>query len=272
MFNNQKSYIRFLPLLILGLIVFAGIEYSIFRNDRTKKDPQEELSNNVTFTPSIAITPSGSSKMKGEPIEISEQFKETEDTISWKTYAGSGFSIKYPNDSLFSNGKRADNSVELSYYEDKSGTKKEIIRITVSKKPTTIKNISEMESPFSLFVKIGNLTALGIYSDNNPADFCVIYNLINNNRLFTLSVTNPSDPSGGSCDITYLRQILSTFRFTGNLDKKCGSYVIDEVSTEYCAICGNGVCEEKERCSSSECSNEVCLSDCGPVYCPADCK
>jgi len=55
-------------------------------------------------------------------------------------------------------------------------------------------------------------------------------------------------------------------------DELCANYTSDGVETEYCAACGDGICEDIERCVSSSCSNNTCTSDCGPLYCIEDCE
>ena len=60
-------------------------------------------------------------------------------------------------------------------------------------------------------------------------------------------------------------------------EERCAEYTIDDTTKEYCSTCGNGICEDKERCSSSFVScdeNNRCTatSDCGSLYCPQDCK
>ncbi len=55
-------------------------------------------------------------------------------------------------------------------------------------------------------------------------------------------------------------------------DYKCGNYIRNEVTTKYCATCGNGVCDNYEQCISSLCTVDgVCTNDCGSLYCPEDC-
>ena len=55
--------------------------------------------------------------------------------------------------------------------------------------------------------------------------------------------------------------------------ERCNTYTYDGEPEEYCATCGNGVCETKETCTSSNCSaNGACTDDCGPLYCPQDCE
>jgi len=62
-----------------------------------------------------------------------------------------------------------------------------------------------------------------------------------------------------------------------NTGRKCANYKRDGVVTEYCAVCGDGVCESNEVCTSSTVSCEpsggcMATSDCGPLYCPEDCE
>ena len=53
---------------------------------------------------------------------------------------------------------------------------------------------------------------------------------------------------------------------------KCDIYSFEGVNKEYCATCGDGICDAKEGCTSSHCSGNACTDDCGPLYCPADCE
>ncbi len=56
-------------------------------------------------------------------------------------------------------------------------------------------------------------------------------------------------------------------------DYKCANYTRDGVQKQYCATCGNNVCEQFEKCSGSVCSaNGACTKDCGQLYCPQDCE
>jgi len=62
-----------------------------------------------------------------------------------------------------------------------------------------------------------------------------------------------------------------------NTGKKCANYKRDGVATEYCATCGDGLCESMETCHSSaiNCTSPLdCMKtdDCGLLYCPQDCK
>ena len=70
-------------------------------------------------------------------------------------------------------------------------------------------------------------------------------------------------------------QILST--------KKCAEYTtINGQKTQYCATCGDGICESTEGCipSTTDCKMNTetgrleCMKtdDCGALYCPQDCK
>jgi hypothetical protein len=53
---------------------------------------------------------------------------------------------------------------------------------------------------------------------------------------------------------------------------KCFNYTRNEIAEEQCAECGNNICESFEKCTSSSCTIETCTDDCGPLYCPDDCK
>ena len=52
----------------------------------------------------------------------------------------------------------------------------------------------------------------------------------------------------------------------------CFSYSRDDTEVEYCATCGNGVCEKGEKCTPSAIDGGNQTSDCGPLYCPKDCN
>ncbi len=68
--------------------------------------------------------------------------------------------------------------------------------------------------------------------------------------------------------------ILNTFKFISpstTLDRRCGNYTYNSVTEKRCAVCGNGICEQYETCTSSHCSNGACTTDCGALYCPQDC-
>jgi len=55
-------------------------------------------------------------------------------------------------------------------------------------------------------------------------------------------------------------------------NKKCYDYLRNGVAENYCAECGNNICEPFETCVPSECNEEGCSEDCGSLYCPEDCK
>jgi hypothetical protein len=55
--------------------------------------------------------------------------------------------------------------------------------------------------------------------------------------------------------------------------EKCFDYTVDDKVVRVCATCGNGVCERFETCTSTFCNSQgACTDDCGPLYCPEDCK
>ncbi|MBI1935507.1 hypothetical protein HYS31_03625 [Candidatus Woesearchaeota archaeon] len=53
--------------------------------------------------------------------------------------------------------------------------------------------------------------------------------------------------------------------------KKCATYTKNGQSKQFCATCGNNVCEPYETCTSSSCTENACTADCGGLYCPKDC-
>ncbi|MEK6861726.1 MAG: hypothetical protein AABY07_07185 [Nanoarchaeota archaeon] len=55
-------------------------------------------------------------------------------------------------------------------------------------------------------------------------------------------------------------------------NKKCGDYFRNNVRENYCAECGNKICEPFETCVPSGCTNQQCTTDCGPLYCEQDCQ
>jgi hypothetical protein len=54
--------------------------------------------------------------------------------------------------------------------------------------------------------------------------------------------------------------------------QQCSFYTIDCQEVEFCATCGDGICDLIETCTSSYCRDAVCTADCGPLYCPLDCS
>lgn len=55
--------------------------------------------------------------------------------------------------------------------------------------------------------------------------------------------------------------------------ERCFDYTVNDVAVKVCATCGNGVCERFETCTSTFCNAAgACTDDCGPLYCPEDCK
>ena len=66
-----------------------------------------------------------------------------------------------------------------------------------------------------------------------------------------------------------------------NLGYRCGKYSNNNTVTEECSFCGNFICSKYEKCmpSTINCTNEAypatgcyATADCGPIYCPLDCK
>jgi len=55
-------------------------------------------------------------------------------------------------------------------------------------------------------------------------------------------------------------------------EKVCATYYRFDGPKEHCAKCGDGRCDAMENCISSNCTEEVCTDDCGPLYCPNDCE
>ncbi len=63
------------------------------------------------------------------------------------------------------------------------------------------------------------------------------------------------------------------------VNQSCADYTYNGVVTEYCASCGDGVCDSHEECTSSAVTCEdgnppSCMStaDCGGLYCSGDCE
>ncbi len=54
--------------------------------------------------------------------------------------------------------------------------------------------------------------------------------------------------------------------------QRCEMYYHDNVPEQFCATCGNGVCENKETCVPvNTTTNGPILQSCGPLYCAEDC-
>ena len=55
--------------------------------------------------------------------------------------------------------------------------------------------------------------------------------------------------------------------------ERCFDYTVNDKVERVCATCGNGVCERFEACTPTFCNAAgICTHDCGPLYCPEDCK
>jgi hypothetical protein len=71
--------------------------------------------------------------------------------------------------------------------------------------------------------------------------------------------------------------MLSTFKFFES-KYKCATYTRGDSKEEHCAACGDGICEEFEKCTASSCSepdvegNVKCTTDCGGLWCLDDCE
>ena len=55
-------------------------------------------------------------------------------------------------------------------------------------------------------------------------------------------------------------------------NQKCAQYIRNNIKENYCATCGNNICEPFETCVPSICDEEGCTEDCGLLECPDDCK
>ncbi|MBU2259925.1 Kazal-type serine protease inhibitor family protein, partial [Patescibacteria group bacterium] len=55
-------------------------------------------------------------------------------------------------------------------------------------------------------------------------------------------------------------------------EANCFSYTRDDTEVDYCATCGDRVCEKGEKCTPSAISGGNQTADCGPLYCPKDCN
>ena len=55
-------------------------------------------------------------------------------------------------------------------------------------------------------------------------------------------------------------------------DTQCAVRLQDDKQLLQCATCGDGLCEGAEQCRSSNISGHMQTADCGPLYCPQDCK
>jgi len=54
--------------------------------------------------------------------------------------------------------------------------------------------------------------------------------------------------------------------------QQCAYYIRDNTLLPYCTVCGDGICEDIEQCTSSSCSGSVCTDDCGDLHCKKDCE
>lgn len=218
---QNNKWLSIIVTIILMALVFGSAAYVAYWSEQ-----QKQFQKYINIEPGATIVPPKESIKKLSPtptkttvstskfIEFTEEIKESNEINNWKTYTGQRYSIKYPSEELFTQVQRQNGAIELTYYKMMSNVRTESIKILISKESTAYKSVLEMESPFSSYIKIGNYPSLVTFSDTNPPDSCGIYNLINNEQLYTLNTYNPSNPNGGNCDSTYLRQILSTFKFT----------------------------------------------------------
>ncbi len=60
--------------------------------------------------------------------------------------------------------------------------------------------------------------------------------------------------------------------WANNLGYHCGSYERDFRLTKKCAVCGNFLCAEYEKCVPLSIAGNTTSDDCGPLYCPLDCR
>jgi len=70
-----------------------------------------------------------------------------------------------------------------------------------------------------------------------------------------------------------IRNLSPTNSQTFIIDKqRCADYIRNQIKEQYCAVCGDGVCHPFEKCTSSNCSDNKCTTDCGGLYCREDCE
>ena len=88
-----------------------------------------------------------------------------------------------------------------------------------------------------------------------------------------------SDSTEGKRCVSVFKQKQETINTQTTTSEKCANYHRNENTINACATCGNGICEQYERCTSSSifCEDEnnpsTCgtTPDCGQLYCPDDC-
>jgi hypothetical protein len=54
-------------------------------------------------------------------------------------------------------------------------------------------------------------------------------------------------------------------------DFRCESFFRDERVIRACASCGDQLCQSYETCTPSVCTQGMCATNCGPLYCQVDC-
>lgn len=54
--------------------------------------------------------------------------------------------------------------------------------------------------------------------------------------------------------------------------KHCADYTVNGETQNECATCGDNVCEQWEVCQKQVTGRSYTADDCGPLFCPSDCK
>ena len=54
--------------------------------------------------------------------------------------------------------------------------------------------------------------------------------------------------------------------------RHCADFETDGETVNICTTCGDKICEEKEACAVLITGRSYTKEDCGPLFCPGDCK
>lgn len=217
---------------------------------------QEKIVKKRVPLPSLSLTPS-------LPSPITAPSPESTIPPDWKTYSNNELSFKHPPDWITEINRIIATSLDIVIY---IVTKDSTLMNECMKLDTTEKKNGFVIKKFSR-VTTGAMCST---NDSSRREIWVVPTENDYSPGINYSYTVKDNPQAKNI----FNQILSTFKFT-NINnvgqKKCAAYTKNGITKEHCAICGNGICEDFERCTSSGCESDYYLPDCGILFCPEDC-
>ncbi|MFA4937152.1 MAG: PsbP-related protein [Patescibacteria group bacterium] len=194
------------------------------------------------------------------------------DTTDWKTYRNEqyGFKVKYPNSFV----KDFDENDSIFWHPIGLSNTDTFFGININ--PIMVNGPQEESVQYKLpeQIEVGGIKVV-LTSAKSTEEY-------NRGRIYLEAQVNQGTnqyfifASGYDTGIEdEFKIFLSTFKFiepSNSSDSRCGNYERNGVITEQCAVCGDDVCEDYERCVPSNVGGGIATTDCGPLNCPEDCQ